>query len=283
MLDVTGSMSGQKIDDLKTAAKDLIDIVVWDDQSEYTSKVAITPFAPRVNVGSYAAQLTGLPATRVIGGTTKLLRKCLTERIGAQEFTDAAPGPGAYLRPYNGITDPSDSAYNNNWSNSGSCNDPNEEIVPLSADKTSLKARIDAFTAGGSTAGTVGTAWAWYLISPQWAGVWPAGSQPAAYGTANLQKFAILMTDGEYNTWGAGSMDSTTVSNKAKTLCTNMKATGITVYTIGFDLGGNATAVGTLRHCATDETKFYETSSGDELRQAFRDIALQIAKLRLSQ
>ena len=44
MLDLTGSMSGDKIVDLKAAAKDLIDIVVWDDQSKYTSKLAIVPF-----------------------------------------------------------------------------------------------------------------------------------------------------------------------------------------------------------------------------------------------
>ena len=61
MLDVTGSMCDPctKIDDLKAAAKDLVDIVIWDDQSAYTSKVALSPFAPAVNVGStYFTQLT---------------------------------------------------------------------------------------------------------------------------------------------------------------------------------------------------------------------------------
>ena len=47
MLDVTGSMCSpcSKIDALKPAAKDLIDIVIWNDQSRYTSKVALAPFA----------------------------------------------------------------------------------------------------------------------------------------------------------------------------------------------------------------------------------------------
>jgi Flp pilus assembly protein TadG len=61
MLDVTGSMCDPctKIDDLKAAAKDLVDIVIWDDQSAYTSKIALSPFAPAVNVGSsYFTQLT---------------------------------------------------------------------------------------------------------------------------------------------------------------------------------------------------------------------------------
>ena len=59
MLDVTGSMEGDKIVDLQIAAKDLIDIVVWGDQSKYTSKVALAPFAPAVNVGDYFTKITG--------------------------------------------------------------------------------------------------------------------------------------------------------------------------------------------------------------------------------
>jgi hypothetical protein len=64
MLDVTGSMcddgegpctSGSKLTALKAAARNLIDTVVWDDQSQYTSKVAIVPFSTRVRVGKNGA------------------------------------------------------------------------------------------------------------------------------------------------------------------------------------------------------------------------------------
>jgi hypothetical protein len=60
MLDLTGSICDPctKIDDLKAAAKDLVDIVIWDDQTAYSSRVALSPFAPAVNVGSYFTQLT---------------------------------------------------------------------------------------------------------------------------------------------------------------------------------------------------------------------------------
>ena len=51
MLDVTGSMSGQKIVDLKFAANDLIEIIVWENQSDYTSKVGLVPFADAVRPG----------------------------------------------------------------------------------------------------------------------------------------------------------------------------------------------------------------------------------------
>lgn len=52
-----------------------------------------------------------------------------------------------------------------------------------------------------------------------------------------------------------------------------MKAAGIAVYTVGFALGGSQTAIDTLRNCATSSGYFYNSTTGDELRQAFRDIA----------
>ena len=60
VLDQTGSMAGQKIANLKLAAKDLIDIVVWNNQTDdYYSKVAIVPYAAGVNVGTYAPSVRG--------------------------------------------------------------------------------------------------------------------------------------------------------------------------------------------------------------------------------
>jgi hypothetical protein len=46
-----------KIDAAKSAAKDLVDIVIWNDQSQYTSRIALAPFAEAVNVGTTLAPL----------------------------------------------------------------------------------------------------------------------------------------------------------------------------------------------------------------------------------
>ena len=61
-----------------------------------------------------------------------------------------------------------------------------------------------------------------------------------------------------------------------------MKAKGIVVYTIGFQLGSNQTAIDTLNQCATDTGKVYTAGDGDQLRQVFRDIALKLTSLYLS-
>ena len=74
MLDVTGSMCTPctKIDALKKAAKDLIDIVVWDDQSEYTSRIALAPFADAVNVGTTLIQKVRGPVTNNLQSSPQL-------------------------------------------------------------------------------------------------------------------------------------------------------------------------------------------------------------------
>lgn len=69
VLDITGSMAGQKLTDLKTAAKDLIDMVVSDTQSPYYSKAALVPFDVGVNLGGYAASARGaIPAAKTVTG-----------------------------------------------------------------------------------------------------------------------------------------------------------------------------------------------------------------------
>ena len=123
-----------------------------------------------------------------------------------------------------------------------------------------------------------------------------------AYGTDSVQKIAILMTDGEYNTQydsnGISANYGSTTScpqaangcstPQARSLCTAMKAKGITIYTVGFQLGGNQTAIDTLSQCASpptsplDPVKFYNADDGDQLKQAFRDIALKLTSLYLS-
>lgn len=304
MLDTTGSMAGQKIIDLRDAAKDLVDIVVWDDQSQYTSKVALAPFSQRVNVGDYLARVTDVQTTRVIGGNNLKGITCVTERTGPEAFTDAKPVGNNTLNAYS--ADTGSAARNNaaNYSSDGVCTtsgwNPVEipAIMPLSSDKDALKQRIESLPAAGATAGSLGTAWGWYLLSPNWTGIWDSASTPAPYsdltalnskGQPKLKKVAVLMTDGVYNTYGGGGADAASVSEKAVTLCNNMKAAGITVYTVGFQLEGNQLAIDTLRACASrGETEtaestsyFFNAASGDELRASFRQIALALSTLRL--
>lgn len=59
VLDVTGSMDGDDIASLKTAAEGMIDAVVKDQQTPYTSRVAIVPYSMGVNLGAAAVNARG--------------------------------------------------------------------------------------------------------------------------------------------------------------------------------------------------------------------------------
>lgn len=359
MLDVTGSMcddgngpctSGTKIDALKAAAKDLVNIVVWKDQGHYKSRVALVPFSTRVRVAddgasAYMKKLTNLDekwngwyktcVNSSGGGASESggnwtcnafdtvheenwkIMPCVTDRTGPQAFTDAAPGANVWLNAHGGdrmatswdSSDQSpgtdtgktktDPATHWNYNQDGNCADIGRAniIVPLTSDKAVLAAKIDGLQAYGSTSGALGTAWAWYMLSPNWNNVWPSESRPADYaglsetnshGQPKLKKIAVLMTDGSYNTHrGWKDQAQAAVSANAKAICDNMKAKGITIYSVAFNLdqlpsGERTEAENVLSGCGSSAQNFYKTTNGEQLRQAFRDIALKISDLYIA-
>lgn len=310
MLDVTGSMAGSKLQDMQDAAHELVDIVVWDDQSTRRSRMALIPFSQAVNVGrtffaaitnkdtySTVTQLTKpspsdkdespsswpsllLPSkayaqTSGEGATGSIYSSCVVERNGPDGFSDVAPGADAYLTAYD------IAKANVGHVKYSPCKPGSVTVQPLTSDKTKLHAKIDSFIASGYTAGHIGTAFSWYTLSPAWSTIWPTESQPASYSDSEVKKIAILMTDGEYNTAYNGASNGNSAS-QAVQLCTNMKSKGIVVYTVGFELGGNASALQVMKDCANSSKEFYEADNGVELKQAFRDIAVRISQLYLS-
>ncbi len=80
ILDTTGSMaSGGRIDDLRAAAREFVDVLVREDQSEYFSKVAVVPYGGSVRVGANAATVRGaVAAPKAITGITKSSQATIT-------------------------------------------------------------------------------------------------------------------------------------------------------------------------------------------------------------
>ena len=69
---------------------------------------------------------------------------------------------------------------------------------------------------------------------------------------------------------------------RTSVLCERIKATGITVYTVTFALSSSATRT-LFRNCATKPEYYFNSPDGAALRAAFREIAGQLANLRLTQ
>ena len=317
MLDTTGSMGessgsgGTKLDALKVAARDLIQVMIPDKGTAH-AKIALAPFAPNVNAGEFAAAVTGQPLSKTTtstyqckpreecgkvcaktnkkgvctkydevcvtkydtctSSTTVYLKRCMTERTGPFAFSDEAPSTSF------GAT------YVANQSTANACT-PGQVIVPLTTKKDRLLTAIDAFKPSGATAGHLGTAWAWYLLSPQWAKAFPGDAAPKPYGTKKLKKIAVLMTDGGYNTFYAKDAKGNAIQGdsiaQAEALCAGMKKSGIIVYTVGFRLD-TPEAIKTLTGCASESSKAYLAENGTQLQAAFKAIAFQLVPLHLA-
>ena len=69
-----------------------------------------------------------------------------------------------------------------------------------------------------------------------------------------------------------------------ETLCANIKAKGVTIFTIAYNITEQATR-DRLRNCATKPAFYYEPYNGEQLFTVFAGIGFQInpESLRLSQ
>lgn len=281
--DTTGSMTGSKIAALKKAAEAGIETLL--DNSDGRVRIAAVPYAAAVNVGPalskyvyrdngnpYAAPPAYDPARPVLikGGASDT---CATERKGEGDHPTAA-GPGTAM-------------VNRDGRLRGGC--PSAAIVPLTDNADRLLDMVASFSANGTTAGHIGIEWAWYMLSSGWSSFLPDGS--GAGEGEKVHKYAVIMTDGEFNTAYAGTKDfsqsSEATTNSAKMavqLCKAMRAQGIDVFTIGFGLK-EPKAKKTLQACASpahDGMKFYySVSTGNELVGVYKEIASVIKRLRL--
>jgi hypothetical protein len=274
-----------------------MDIVMPTGGGNSPTKIALVPFSNRINAGEFASAVTGLSATRTTssgGGSgwgnrgggnngrgnngwgnsgwgnsgwgnnntqTEHLITCVTERQGYDRYTDEEPATGSYVGSYNPSSSTSDQ-----YSSTGDCSIP--EVKPLSNDRTDPRNHIDSFTAAGGTAGHLGTAWAWYMLSPKWNSIWP-GHHAREYNVETNIKAVVLMTDGAYNTDYSHGYSSTTMSRE---LCERMKEEGIVVYTVGFQIPNHSTQRQTLVQCASSENHYFFPYNGEDLRTAFRSI-----------
>jgi Flp pilus assembly protein TadG len=213
---------------------------------------------------------------------------CVVERTGSKKYTDDAPNPN-WVTIHYPQGDSNLNCYTGNV------------LRPMSDSPDTIKSNINALSANGSTAGHIGLAWGWYMLSPNWNSVFSGATYTAgAYETEDLVKVAVMMTDGEFNTTycnGVLANDAGFSSNsnqakcnapnggafdQAEDLCEGMKTAGITIYTVGFNITDGSDEDEFLEDCASEEDYYHLANSGDELTEAFQAIARSITLLRLS-
>jgi Flp pilus assembly protein TadG len=218
------------------------------------------------------------------GYLTYELDNCVTERTGPQRYTSAAPAANPLGRHY--VTNPATT----------DC--PTAEILPLTSDRDGedgLHDLIDSLATEGGTAGQIGIAWGWYMLSPNFNAA--LSNNAAALGAEPpTLKIAVIMTDGEFNTSYCNGVITSTINctaeagaknsapfTQAAALCDAMEADGILIYTVGFGIDEGSTAGNFMENCASDDSYAYLAATGDQLSAAFGAIGTSISELRLTQ
>jgi hypothetical protein len=246
----------------------------YDNGSYYNSHIPNTTSQTTTSVVTGCESTT---TTTAANSTPSKLISCVTERTDTiNRYTSAAPNSSnGYVGSYSAG---SSSKYN--YSSDGKCFVAGRElpaVIPLTNDRATLTSFFTNATIGGATPCHLGTAWARYLISPEWSDVWPAASAPASYTASNVIKAVILMTDGEYNIIHNGDSAVT----QAKAHCDSMKAQGVQIYSVGFGFSTSSlptdnTAEGkakeVLKYCATSDAHYFVPYDGAALRTAFSNI-----------
>jgi Flp pilus assembly protein TadG len=274
-LDLTGSMgwdsvtdkpaitTSTKISELQTAAKDFVDIMIPNTPGPNKVRIGLAPFSAGVNAGAYL---------KAVDGGRNSSDTCTFERKqAAYQDSDDVPTIADPLKIASDLGLPPKDSNNR-------C--PTASVMAMTDDKVGLSKAIDKFAANDSTAGHLGAAWAHYLLSPKWQNIWNLPVKAAEYDDKGTKKFAVLMTDGQYNTVGANNGQDAQSTKFALDTCKAMKDKGVTIYTVGFLLKGAAKT--NLEACATPGYSL-NAENGPQLRSAFRDIANQITTLKLTQ
>ncbi len=152
-------------------------------------------------------------------------------------------------------------------------------MMGLSYNWTALKDKVGAMSPNGSTNQAIGLQWAWQSLTAS------PFTIPAMDPSRVYKQAIILLTDG-LNTqdrwYGNGYNTSTQVDARQKILCNNIKADGITIYTVQVNTGGDPTST-LLQNCASSSDKFFLLTSSDQIVTTFQQIGTELSELRISQ
>ena len=152
-------------------------------------------------------------------------------------------------------------------------------VMGLSYDWTALSNKVDSMVANGSTNQAIGLQWAWQSLTAA------PFTIPPMDPSKIYKQAIILLTDG-LNTqdrwYGNGSSVSSQVNARQQILCNNIKAAGITIYTVQVNTGGDPTST-LLQNCASSSDKFFLLTSADQIVTTFQQIGTELSDLRISQ
>ena len=352
VLDVTGSMGAyttggsENMAGLRVAATNLVNILYGTNETVPNFSVSVVPYTATVNIGNTRTNWLAPGSLDQAKYSTAGWAGCVEARLGGEDLTDnlATSKP---FQPYfwastkdvykvgttsvqgdndwspSKITEANQTSLPDNTAVGPNLACPAFPILPLTAAKTTVLNKISELrsTFRGGTMGNLGLQVGWFTLSPKWSGQFGVAGSPLPYGTTNMDKVVVMMTDGnnewydwpvgapgagpdydgkpstpnaDYTAYGRLAENRLGISNNSNAaardeinrrttlLCTSMKAQGIKIYTV--ILGNVDSSTKTLwQGCASKPEWYFNSPDKTALQAAFKQIGSQLASLRLSQ
>ncbi len=147
-------------------------------------------------------------------------------------------------------------------------------MMGLSYDWTALNNKIDAMQPNGNTNQAIGLQWGWQSLTAA------PFTIPAMDPSYQYQQVIILLTDG-LNTEDRWYTSASSIDTRQQKTCDNVKAAGITLYTVQVNTGGDPTST-LLQNCASDSSKFFLLTSANDIVATFAAIGTKLSQLRVA-
>jgi len=217
VLDVSGSMQGAKLTNLKAAASEFVQTLMANDLDDRFS-VAIVPYNAQVNLGAtlrskynatFVHGVTNIDCLEVPSGAYSTIGMSRTLAMPMSAFADPISNTTRNTT-YVAATSTHGSTGATMIANEAFCRNTVANIVRLPSNNvTVLRAQINALVADGNTSIMLGMKWATALIEPGARGMFneliTQGAIPAKYSgrpfdwsDQEAMKVIVLMTDGEH-------------------------------------------------------------------------------------
>ncbi len=286
VLDNTGSMaSSSKMTALKTASQNLLTQLKNAAINADDVYVSIVPFNKDVNVDvsnvsapwlrwdlweavngkcsntTYKTESTCVAHSKVwTPNSHSTWNGCVTDRDQNFDTTNDAPVAGSTLYPTEQYS---------------SCP---VSLVGLSNDWTALNNKITAMQPVGNTNQAIGLQMGWQSLTAA------PFTVPAMDPDYQYKQVIILLSDG-LNTQDRWYTNASSIDTRQQKTCDNIKAAGITLYTVQVNTDNEATST-LLQNCASNTTgttdHFFLLTSSEQIVTTFNQIGTALSNLRLA-
>ena len=214
VLDVSGSMAGEKLTNLKSSATEFIDTVL-DADGENKISITIVPYNGQVNLPQNMQNLfvnrvddhnvTDVNCFDLPSSVYNGLGLPLTEALPVTAHADTYSSTSFSTSFVSTTSTSATPNAANRWCPNLALN----QVLPPTNQKNALKARIDSLTAIGATSINAGLKWGMAMIDPgsrllitsmvgQGATPGVFNGRPYDYNQDDTMKVVVLMTDGQH-------------------------------------------------------------------------------------